>query len=189
MYALLWIISWILGACAYFLYFRAIFRGTTKPHLYTWVLWGTLATIAALVAIRNNAGWGAIVPCLMSLCNASIAILSIKYGEKTLTKRDTLLLFSAFVTLILWWLTKSDLWAIILVCTIDMIGFYYTWKKSYYFPEQEDLKSYILWTLELGCAFFAIEHLTLTNWLYLWLLAAVELLFVVFLLWRRKVIK
>ena len=189
MYAFLWIMSWIFGSSAYFSYFRAIFRGTTKPHLYTWGLWGTLASIAAIVSIRNNAGWWVIVPCLMAVCNVSIAILSIKYGEALITKKDIFLLSCALLTLILWGFTQNDLMAIVLVCVIDMIGFYFTWKKSYYSPYEEDLTSYIIWTVELGCAFFAIEHLSLTNWLYPGLLASVELLFVIFLIWRRKTIK
>lgn len=189
MYALLWIIGWTFGVLAYMGYFRAIFRGTTKPHLYTWILWGTLAFIAAIISIRNNSGWGILVPCLMAFCNASIALLSLRYWEKILTKKDTTLLICAIITLVIWFLTKNDLLAIILVCTIDMIGFYFTWKKSYLHPFKEDLISYIMWTLELSCSFFAIEYLTLTNWLYPGLLAIVELFFVLFLLWRRHILK
>lgn len=99
----------------------------------------------------------------MAVCNVSIAILSIKYGEALITKKDIFLLSCALLTLILWGFTQNDLMAIVLVCVIDMIGFYFTWKKSYYSPYEEDLTSYIIWTVELGCAFFAIEHLSLTN--------------------------
>jgi hypothetical protein len=68
----------------------------------------------------------------MALCSLSIAALSLKYGETLLTKKDKYLLAAAVVTIILWQLSKNDLLAIILVCIIDAIAFYFTFKKSYY---------------------------------------------------------
>lgn len=188
-YLLFWILGILLGLTAYVSYFRAIFQKETKPHLYTWILWWTLASMAAIVAVKNHAGWGILVPCLMALCNATIAFLALKYGETKLTKKDMFLLTCAGLTMLLWWTTQDDLLAIILVVTIDMIGFYFTWKKCYYRPYEENITSYIIWTVELGCAFLAIEHLTLINWFYSGFLAVIEWFFVVFLIWRRKVTK
>jgi hypothetical protein len=39
----------------------SIFRGKTKPHLYTWLLWGTLGTIVTVVQITNEGGWSILV--------------------------------------------------------------------------------------------------------------------------------
>lgn len=125
----------------------------------------------------------------MAGCNLTLAGLALKYGETFLTKRDTYLLLGAFLTIILWQLSSNDLVAIILVCFIDAIAFYFTFKKSYKKPYDEKLSSYILWTFQLVSFALAVNNPTLTNLLYPVFLASMELVFVFFLLWRRKVMK
>ena len=125
----------------------------------------------------------------MTIYNTSLTLLAMKFGEKILTKKDTMLLIATFLAMILWYYTENDLVAIMLVCLIDSVGFYFTWKKSYRHPFDENLNSYIIWTLEFLCAFVAIEHKTLINMFHPALLTTSEILFVLFLLYRRKVVK
>jgi hypothetical protein len=92
------------------------------------------------------------------------------------------------VTIILWQMTKNDLTAVMLVCLIDAIAFYYTFKKSYTKPYDENLTSYILWTVQLISFALAVENPNFTTLLYPVFLSLMEISFVVFLLWRRKII-
>lgn len=185
-FSLLWVGFQIF---AFSVYVRSILHGKTKPHLYTWLLWWVLGTIVTIVQITNDAGWSILISGLMAGCNLTLAGLSLKYGETYLTKRDKYLLFAAFFTIILWQLSRSDLTAIILVCLIDAIAFYFTFKKSYKKPYDEKLSSYVLWTFQLVSFALAVNNPTLTNLLYPVFLASMELVFVLFLMWRRKVIK
>ncbi len=185
-FSLLWV---TLQIFAFSIYVRSIFRGKTKPHLYTWLLWWILGTIVTIVQITNDAGWSIMISGLMAWCNLTLAGLSLKYGETLLTKRDKYLLLWALITIILWQLSKNDLIAIILVCFIDAIAFYFTFKKSYKKPYDEKLSSYVLWTLQLVSFALAVNNPTLTNLLYPVFLASMELVFVLFLIWRRKVVK
>ena len=125
----------------------------------------------------------------MALCSLTTAALSLRYRETKLTKRDTYLLTAAIITIILWQLSKNDLLAIILVCIIDAIAFYFTFKKSYSKPYDEKLSSYILWTFQLISFALAVRNPTLTTLLYPVFLTIMEGVFVCFLLWRRKIIK
>jgi hypothetical protein len=186
LFSLLWVGFQIF---AFSVYVRSILHGKTKPHLYTWLLWWVLGTIVTIVQITNDAGWSILISGLMAGCNLTLAGLSLKYGETHLTKRDKYLLLAAFFTIILWQLSRSDLTAIILVCLIDAIAFYFTFKKSYKKPYDEKLSSYVLWTFQLLCFALAVNNPTLTNLLYPVFLASMELVFVLFLMWRRKVIK
>lgn len=174
---------------AFSVYVRSIFHRKTKPHLYTWLLWWILGSIVTIVQITNDAGWSIMISWLMAWCNLTLAGLSLKYGETRLTKRDKYLLLWALITIILWQLSKNDLIAIILVCFIDTIAFYFTFKKSYKKPYDEKLSSYILWTFQLVSFALAVNNPTLTNLLYPIFLASMELVFVFFLIWRRKVVK
>lgn len=174
---------------AFITYIASIFRGKTKPHLYTWLLWWTLGTIVTVVQITNEGGWSVLISGLMALCSLTTAALSLRYGETKLTKRDTYLLTAAIITIILWQLSKNDLLAIILVCIIDAIAFYFTFKKSYSKPYDEKLSSYILWTFQLISFALAVRNPTLTTLLYPVFLTIMEGVFVCFLLWRRKIIK
>ena len=174
---------------AYTVYMRSVLKWNTKPHLYTWLLWWTLATIVTVIQITNDAGWSILISGLMAFCNLSIAAISLKYGETYLSLRDKYLLSLAVVTIILWQLTSNDLMAIILVCLIDGIAFYFTFKKSYHKPDEEKLPAYILWTAQLVSFALAVENPTLINLLYPIFLAGMEFAFVLFIIWRRKVIR
>lgn len=125
----------------------------------------------------------------MAGCNLTLAGLSLKYGETLLTKRDKYLLVAALLTIILWQVSSNDLIAIILVCFIDAVAFYFTFKKSYKKPYDEKLSSYVLWTLQLVSFALAVNNPTLTNLLYPVFLASMELIFVFFLIWRMRVVK
>lgn len=188
-YFIFWILWVILGLVAYVVYFRAIFRGETKPHLYTWMIWGILWTTASIISFRNGGGWWILVPVMMGILNTTLAIIAFFYGEKHISQKDKILLWLCCVMFVFWLLTKHDLWTMIIACLIESVGFYFTWKKSYKKPYQEDLTSYIIWTFEFLFAVLAIEHISVINWLYPSYLFLSEGAFIIFLLWRRKVIK
>lgn len=174
---------------AYSEYVRGIFNKKTKPHLYTWLLWGVLGTIVTIVQIQHDAGWSVLISGLMAFCNLSLAGLALKYGETKLSRRDKYLLSAALISIIVWQTTKNDLLAIILVCLIDAIAFSFTFVKSYDKPFDEKLSAYILWTAQLVSFALAVQNPSLTTLLYPLFLASMELVFVFFLLWRRKAIK
>lgn len=189
MYLIFWILWIILGLTAYIVYFRAIFQGETRPHFYTWMIWGILGTTASLISFRNGWGWWVLVPTMMWLLNTTLAIIAFFYGEKHISKRDKILLSFCCLMFLFWLVTKDDLGTIIIACLIESVGFYFTWKKSYSKPFQEDLNSYIIWTFEFFFAVLAIEHISVTNWLYPSYLFVSEFAFVAFLVWRRKIMK
>lgn len=83
----------------------------------------------------------------------------------------------------------DDSMAIILVCLIDGIAFYFTFKKSYHKPDEEKLPAYILWTAELACFALAVQNPTVITLLYPAFLFVMELSFVFFIIWRRNILK
>lgn len=189
LYLFFGILGVLLGLTAYTIYFRAIFRKETKPHLYTWMIWGVLGITGSMVSFQNEGGWWILVPTMMGILNTTLAVIAIFYGETHINTKDKVLLGLCWFMFLFWFLTKNDLWTIVLACIIESIGFYFTWKKSYTRPFEENLNSYIIWTFEFFFAVLAIEHLNIINGLYPSYLFLSELFFIGFLIWRRKIMK
>ncbi len=56
---ILGIIAIVIGFIGYVPYLRDMFRGTTKPHPFSWLVWATLEIIAFAAQIATGAGSGA----------------------------------------------------------------------------------------------------------------------------------
>ncbi len=80
----------LLGATGYFFYFRSIFRGITKPHIFTWLVYGVLDVIVFAAQIIKGAGPGAWALGFSAIVCFIIAVLALYWGEKHITKSDWL---------------------------------------------------------------------------------------------------
>jgi hypothetical protein len=88
-----------------------------------------------------------------------------------------------------WIFTKEGFISILFICLIDTIAYYFTWKKSYKKPYEENILSYFLWTFSFLFSLLAVETWIPVNWVYPAFLLCTEWSFTLFLFWRWKVIK
>src|SRR5207253_1528641 len=107
----------------YIPYFRDIIKRKTKPHAFSWFIWGLLTAIAFFAQLTKGGGAGAWVSGFTSLVLLSIAVLALIYGEKDTKIINWLSFIGALVGLILWGITKNPLSAIIIVTAIDTIAY------------------------------------------------------------------
>lgn len=85
----------VLLTCLAFLpYIRSTLRGRTRPHVFSWVIWGT---------------------------NTALAYL--KRADVSITPTDWLFLGLALAALPLWHWTDDPLWAVWLITVIELLGF------------------------------------------------------------------
>lgn len=183
------IIGSVCSIIAYILYISDILHGHTKPHAFSWLPWGILATLTATIQFQNGAGWATLITLIGGISNTGIFLFSLKYGEKEIHKKDWILLIVALIILTSWIFTKEGLISILLVCLVDSIAFYFTWKKSYKKPYEENILSYFLWTLGFLFSLLAVNAWEPTNWIYPAFLFFTEGCFTLFLFWRRKIIR
>ena len=82
---ILGIIAVIIALAGYVPYFRDIFRGKTKPHAFSWLVWASLTGIAFFGQIFDKGGAGAWVTGFTAVVSFAIFFLALKKGEKNIT--------------------------------------------------------------------------------------------------------
>lgn len=180
------IIATVMAFVSYIPYIRNMLSGKTKPHAFSWLVWGTLTAIAFVGQVSEGAGPGAWVTGFTACVSFFIFITALRTGEKDISKSDWLSLIGAGVAMLLWWATSDPLIAVILITLIDALGFFPTFRKSYHKPYEETAITFAISGLKFIVAIFALENLTPVTWLYPASLVLMNGIFVVMLLIRRK---
>lgn len=183
--ALGWL-SLVIGIIGYIPYFWTIFTGKTKPHTFTWFIWGLITAIAYFAQQIGGAGPGAWSTVLNAITAFLISFFALFKGEKQITRSDWFTFIAALLIIPVWYLTQNPLWAVILVVIIDLFGFYPTFRKSWYKPYEELAFCYTCGTFQFLIAMLALENFNWITALYPATIAITDAIFVAMILWRRK---
>ncbi len=182
------ILTLIIGFLTTALYVTSILRGQTKPHLFTWLIWGILAAIGFGAQIEDDAGAGSWALGIVAVCSLSVVVLSFKYGERHWTISDWIALGCALGAIIPWAITRNPLLSVVLISMIDTMGYYPTFRKSWDKPWDENLVSYGTGALNLFISLFAMNQLTVISCLYPVCVVAINAVFITMCVIRRKVV-
>lgn len=180
------IIAVLLTFIAYIPYILDTLSGKTTPHVYTWFIWGLVNAIAFGLQVSAGAGVGSWVTLAVIIACFFVFLLGMRIGKKDITKLDTVVFILSLVALFLWLIAKQPVLSIILVSSVDLLGFVPTIRKSWNKPYSETLFLYELNTLRHGLSILALEQYSIVTWLYpvSWTIA--NGLFSVMLIIRRK---
>ena len=176
----------IIGLIGEGIYLRSIFKGDTKPHLFTWLIWSILCTIGYMAQLTDDTGpgtWALGVTALFSWLNTGLCL---KYGEKVFTRSDKVALAASLLSIIPWLLTDDPLGSVILISLIDLVGFYPTIRKSWIKPHEENLTAYYFANAKLLLSLFALNAITLTTVLYPLAIVVANTAFLVMCHWKRN---
>lgn len=175
-----------IGLVGYVPYFHTIFSGKTKPHAFTWLVWGILTAIAFGGQIVGNGGAGAWVTGFTALVSFIICGLALLKGKRDFPLADWLCLAGCLIALALWAVTSDPLLAIILITIIDTVAFAPTFRKSYAKPYSEPTFTYTLSGLKFLVGLFALHQLSLVTALYPASLVVTNGVFVIVVVIQRK---
>jgi len=156
----------VLALVGYVPYFRDIFRGKTKPHAFSWLIWGVLTAIGYAGQVSDGAGAGAWVTGLTAAVCFFIFALAVFRGEKNITRGDWLCLIFSLSAIPLWIFTNSPFWSVILITVIDIVGFLPTFRKSYFKPHEETAVTYTLSSVKFGLSILALQNYSVITVLY-----------------------
>lgn len=179
-------IATVIALVSYIPYLRDIFANKTKPHVFTWLIWGVLTLIGFLGQLSGHAGPGAWPSGLTTVLCFVIFIAALRKGSKNIVFLDVLMLFGAVISLFLWFLVKQPTMAIILVVLTDAMGFVPTVRKSWHKPQEETLSAFVLSAVKHFISLFAIKNYSLLTTLYPGYLVIANILFISLLVSRRK---
>lgn len=179
-------IAVVLTFLAYIPYYRDILKGKTHPHVYSWSLWALLTILIVALQIKGGAGpstW--ITAAAGSLC-VGVVILSFKKGKKDITKSDKVTAILSLIAIVFWLIIKQPVVSIFLVVAADVLAFIPTVRKSWHHPHTETLSLYTTNSFRFVLAILAIEKYTILSTLWPATWAAMNGLFAIMLIVRRK---
>lgn len=176
----------VIGFIGYVPYFQNIFNGKTKPHAFSWLIWGILTAIAFFGQIEGNAGPGAWVTGFSAAICLVIFLIALIKGSKDFPLVDWLALAGSALALLLWYLTNSPLAAVILITIIDALGFIPTFRKSFYRPNEETTFTFSMSALKFSLGIIALNEYSIITVLYPLSLVITNIVFVSMVLTRRK---
>ncbi|WP_103920663.1 hypothetical protein [Candidatus Venteria ishoeyi] len=182
-------IAIVLTFMAFFPYIRSIILGTVKPHVFSWVIWGTTTFVVFLAQLQDNAGVGAWPIGVSGLITIFIALLAfMKRGDISITRIDWVFFISAMSSLPFWYLTSDPLWAVVILTIVDVLGFGPTIRKSYDQPFSESLVFFSIFTARNLIVVMALENYSITTVLFPSIVAVTCILLMSMIIYRRSVV-
>ena len=174
---------------AFYPYIRSIMQDKTKPHVFSWVIWATVTFVVFLAQLSDNAGAGAWPIGLSGIITICVAVLAyLKKSDSTITRTDWLFLIAALSSLPFWYLTSDPLWAVVILTSVDILGFGPTIRKAYTYPFEEQLTFFVLIAVRNILSIMALEHYSLTTILFPAITGLACILFIIMVMNRRRVL-
>src|SRR4028119_1216125 len=148
-------------------YIRSIQCGDTKPHVFSWVVWGLGTLIVSFAQLAGRGGPGAWVIGVSGLITSYIALLAyLKRGDTVITKTDWMFFGAALCALPCWFFTSDPLWAVVTLTLVDLFGFGPTIRKAYHRPHEESGGFFALSFGRNLLVILALDHYSLTTVLF-----------------------
>ena len=174
---------------AFFPYIRSIITGAIRPHVFSWVIWGATTFVVFLAQLEDGGGTGAWPIGVSGIITIFIALLAYsKHADISITRTDWLFLVVALSSLPLWYFTSDPLWAVVILTTVDVLGFGPTVRKAYYLPHSESLLFFGLFAARNLIVILALENHSVTTVLFPAVIATACILLMSLVMYRRCVL-
>ncbi len=184
------IIASVLAFVGNISYLRDTLRGNIKPHPYTWFLWSIVSATTFFGGIVKGAGIGALPTGIAEGFTIIIFLLSFKYFIQGKSARvrllDHVLLVTALLGLIPWFITKDPTISVVIVVAIDLVAFIPTLRKTWHAPETERPLLYQMNVSRHVLTLFSLGAYNVATMLHSIVMIAVNILMTFFIQRKRK---
>jgi hypothetical protein len=123
-------------------YIRDIFRGSTRPHRGTWLIWSVLAVVVCLSQRADGASWSLIMAATQGAATSLVFLLAIRHGEGGVSTADLVLIAIAGGGVVGWIVADEPIVATVCVVAADLIGVALMLPKTYRDPDSETLATF-----------------------------------------------
>lgn len=179
-------IAIVLTFIAFYPYLRGILQGNIKPHVFSWVIWGTTTFVAFFAQLKAQGGVGAWPIGVSGAITILIAISAyVKRADVAITKIDWLFFISALASLPLWYLTANPAWAVVVLTIVDLLGFGPTIRKAYTHPHSEPLSFFAMFAVRNILVVMALESYSIATVLFPAAVAVACILLMALIVYRR----
>ena len=183
------IVAITLTLVAYFPYIRSIIIGKTKPHAFSWLIWGATTFVVFLAQLADGAGVGAWPIGVSGLITIYVAALAYaKRADRTITRLDRAFFLAAMASLPFWYFTSDPLWAVVILTAVDVLGFGPTVCRAYGHPFDEQVSFFAIMAARNLVVIGALEHYSPTTVLFPAVVAGAAFLFLAMVMLRRRLI-
>ncbi len=179
------IIAALLVIIAYIPYLFKIIKGDVKPHPFTWLIWTITATSISFLQLSSGSGAGTYGTLTMAFFCLCVFLLSVRSKVAKIQYIDIICLVIALLGVGVWLVIKEPVVSIVLLLTVELIGFVPTLIKSWSKPYEESAALWGLSATRQTMSFFAVQHYNVITLLNPVVWATVGFGFFIFLLIRR----
>lgn len=184
------LVATILTLAGFAPYYAGILKGSFRPHVFSWVIWGATTLLVFFAQLAAGAGLGAWPVGLSGVATLGIAALAwVRRHEASITRLDVVFLVAAFSSLPAWFLAGDPLWAVIVLTVVDLLGFGPTIRQVHRDPWSESVLFYLLFALRNAFVLGALAVVDLATALFPVAVGAGCLALVGQVLWRRTVVE
>ncbi len=153
-------------------YLAKIRKGTVTVHAYSWAIWTVTTAMLAFLQLTHGVGpafWPGLLASVFYLACAVSAMAPnllrpknspshIERQKQHFTPGDTLLLFSCLAAAAFWYFLKQPVASVLLLATIDFVGFIPTFRMAWSTTSNHGLTMYFLSAGRCGIALLAVSH-------------------------------
>lgn len=177
----------VLTLYAFYPYLRDILRGRVQPHVFSWVIWAVTTLSVAVAQLAAGGGRGAWIVGVSGLLSLLVATLAwFKRGDSAITRADWLFFVAALSALPLWAVTADPLSAVIVLTTVDLLGFGPTIRKAHAAPHAESLPFFAIFLVRNVLVVCALDEVSWTTALFPLAIALACAGVMGMIVWRRR---
>ena len=154
--------QWILNQC----WVRFLLQSAWSPHPFSWLLWGFVTAVAALVQQAKGAGPGTWVTAFTAVICFVIGGLTLLKNQWQFSLFDWLSLMTGVIVLLFYVLAKQPTASAVLATAADLLGYNSTIKKGWIAPYTDSATSFALNAAKFIPALFALNAYSVATWLY-----------------------
>lgn len=177
----------VLTLMAFVPYLRGILSNAIKPHVFSWIIWGSTTFVVFLAQLTDKGGVGAWPIGVSGLLTMLIALLAwLKRADVSITGTDRAFFIAAMSALPFWFVSGDPLWAVIILTTVDLLGFGPTLRKAWHQPRSESPVFFGIFAARNLLVLLALEHYSPTTVLFPAVIAAACLLLIGIIMHRRQ---
>jgi len=148
-------------------YIRRVLRDSIKPHFFSWLIWSLVTLVVFVAQLKEGGGLGAWPIGISGLITEVVAVLAfLKKADVKIARTDWVFHILALSPLPFWYVTSDPFCAVLILSTVEILGFGPTLTKAYHLPYEENITFFVLFMVRNLLSMVALERFTVTTVLF-----------------------